>query len=90
MSRRQKVSLAPMAVASDGTVLLNIALASDDGDPRKLVEAALAGAGSCSSAWASRRESPRTTWQPAPSACLSPWTRGRIAEDAAQCHQRGS
>jgi hypothetical protein len=44
MSRRRskKVSTAPMAVASDGTLLLNIAMTDGPADPRKLVERALA------------------------------------------------
>jgi hypothetical protein len=40
--RRTKVSQAPLAVASDGTVLLNVAHAADVTDPRKLVDAVMA------------------------------------------------
>jgi hypothetical protein len=37
--------MAPMAVASDGTVLLNVAASADPTDPKKLVERAVADGG---------------------------------------------
>ena len=40
--RSKRVSMAPMAVASDGTLLINVALTDGPDDPVKLVERALA------------------------------------------------
>jgi hypothetical protein len=44
MSRRpsKRVCVAPMAVASDGNVLINVAMTDGPTDPKKLVERALA------------------------------------------------
>jgi hypothetical protein len=42
VSRRSKVSTTPMALASDGTLYVNVALTDESRDPKKLVERAVA------------------------------------------------